>query len=267
MPGASGKKQVQDRAICLARRDFSESSLVLVLLCRVYGKVSVLAKGARRPKSPLAIDLLDSGQATLIIHPEGMGLLTTFAADRPLPQLRADLDKLNVSLYIAEIINLATKELAPAEELFDLLTRSLEEVARTESRRELGTLLVRSATKVLSWAGYEPQLQRCVNCSRVMGPTDRLFFTPSGGGLLCRDCEPAVVDKIGIENRAWYYLIGKVHDPISAGKAFDVINAMLREHLYRSPRMYPHCRKLFSPDPDTARQSGRDVPQPRNNQE
>jgi len=246
MAGSSDKKQlVQDEAICLARRDFSESSLVLVMLCRSVGKVSLLAKGARRPKSAVAVDLLDRGEASLILSVEGLGLLREFACTAPLPELRRDLHKWHVGLYLSEIANLATKDLAPAGRLFDLLVNSLERTCRAGSSKELAAVLVHGTKGILAWAGYDPQLQNCVSCNRVLTPADLLFFTASGGGLLCRDCEPAVVDKVRLEHRAWYYLLGKVDDTVSARMGFELLNYMIREHLGRPAKMEKHCGEIF----------------------
>lgn len=242
----TGKQLKTDEAICLSRRDFSETSLVVVFLCRQAGKVSVLAKGAKRPKSPLAVDLLDVGRALLLINPEGLGLLREFTADRGLPELRRDLRKWQAGLYLAELAGLATKDLAPAEELFDLLKQSLAEVSASGSQGALSLGLIGSARRMLAWAGYDPELQRCVGCGREMGPRDWLFFSASQGGLVCRDCEPAVVDKIRVEHRAWYALLGEVSDPVSTGKAFGLLNIMIGEHMGRSPRMSGHCEALFS---------------------
>jgi len=246
MNSSPGKRQVQDEAICLARRDFSESSLVLVFLCRATGKLSLLAKGARRPKSTVAVDLLDTGQAGFIANPDGLGVLTSFSSSRWPAQLREDVNKWNLGLYLSEIVNMSTKQFAPAGQVFNLLDESLKRAGRARAKAELAELAVHATARILRWAGYSPQLKRCIGCGRDMGPTSQLFFSPSQGGVLCRDCEPTVFDKFRMHRRGWYYLLGKVNDPISAGRAFEILNLMIREHVGREPRMQAYCRALFT---------------------
>ena len=69
------------RAICLRAIDFSETSQVLTLLTRDEGKVRLMAKGTKRPKSKTggAIDLLAEGTVVyslLISMGEGKSFAT-----------------------------------------------------------------------------------------------------------------------------------------------------------------------------------------------
>jgi hypothetical protein len=76
-----------------------------------------------------------------------------------------------------------------------------------------------------------------------------LFFSAMSGGVVCRDCEPTVVDKIRMDPAAWNYLLGRQQDIASAGKAFEVLNLLLREQLNKIPSMLPYCQKVFSESP------------------
>ncbi|MFA5863645.1 MAG: DNA repair protein RecO [Phycisphaerae bacterium] len=244
------KETVQDEVVCLSRREFSETSQVLVFISRSHGKISLLAKGSKRPRGKTAggIDLLDTGQADFIISSEGLGLLKEFLPGKPWLAIRKNIKKWYAALYAVEVVNISTKELEPIKEIFDLLTDSLDCLSAAGSDLELAEILVNTLMRLLSAIGYRPELQRCVNCKRQMTPSDWLFFSASGGGVVCRDCEPGILEKIRFEHRAWYFLLGKVHDLISASKAFDILNYMLREHLGKTPAMASYCRGIFLMD-------------------
>lgn len=241
------KETIQDDVICIGRREFSETSLILVFMSRTHGKVSVLAKGIRRARGKTAggLDLLDQGAAGLIVSSEGLGLLREFAPGKPRLKIRENLKKWYAALYLAEVVNVSTRELEPAPALFDLLVSGIDRIDTSENIQDLTEILVRTLAQILALIGYRPELQRCVNCKREMTPSDPLFFSARGGGLVCRDCEPSMVEKIRLENRAWYFLTGKVRDVVSAGMAFDVLNYLLRETLERVPAMTAYCRPLF----------------------
>jgi DNA repair protein RecO (recombination protein O) len=248
MSSASGRHVVHDEAVCLVCREFSETSLIVVLLCRQTGKVSLLAKGARRPKSPVAIDLLDEGQAVFVTKSEGLGLMNAFSHASPRPALRRDLDRWHVALYFAELANNATTEFNPAEGLYDLLIRALDRTCEATSRDDLAYTLVAGTRKILDWAGYTPQLRQCVVCDREMRPDDVIYFSASQGGVVCRDCEPTVIDKLRLPNRAWFGLRGRAKDRASLALAFDSLAMMLREYMGKIPKLHAACKEIFAAD-------------------
>jgi DNA repair protein RecO (recombination protein O) len=244
------KEIIQDEVICLTRREFSETSLVLVFMSREHGKVSVLAKGVKRPRGKTAggIDLLDCGQASILLNHEGLSLLREFLPGTPYPAIRNDLRKWYVALYLAEVVSLTSQELEPAPAVFNLFTRAVERVAEVEASEDLAKVLVRGLQRLIVLIGYKPELESCVICKRRMTQRDWLFFSAANGGLICRDCEPGVVDKIRLDHQTWYYLLNKVHDLVSAGQAFEVLNQLLREHLDRIPALTSYCRRIFDSD-------------------
>ncbi len=245
------KETVSDEVICLARREFSETSQVLVFFSRRYGKVSVLAKGIKRPRGKTAggIDLLDAGSAGFLISSEGLGLLKEFLPGKPFPGIRNNIKKWYAALYLAEIVQISTRELEPAPDIFDLLGRALDRISLAKGHMELAGILIRTLLEILKGIGYSPELRNCVNCKRNLVPTDRLFFSARAGGLVCRDCEPALFEKIRVENRAWFYLLGKNHDLPSAAQAFEILNYMFQEHLEKKIALASYCRALFTPGP------------------
>ncbi len=245
------KETVSDDVICLARREFSETSQVLVFFSRGHGKVSVLAKGIKRPRGKTAggIDLLDAGSASFLVSTEGLGLLKEFLPGKPWLEIRNNLKKWYAALYLAEMVHLSTKELEPLPEIFDLLFAAVDRICEAKGHMELAGILIKTMMNILKAIGYQPELQQCVNCKRKLTPNDWLFFSAQAGGLICRDCESGVFEKIRIEHRAWYYLIDKARDLPSAAQAFDILNYMLQEHLEKPLALASYCRAIFTPGP------------------
>jgi recombinational DNA repair protein (RecF pathway) len=134
----------------------------------------------------------------------------------------------------------------PAESVYELLINTLNITNQSEKMEILAETLIHGVLNLLRIIGYRPELTRCIACKRTMTPNDWLFLSAMGGGLICRDCEPTIQEKIRMEHRAWYYLLGKVHDPASGGMAFEVLNYLLREYLHKTPVMTRYCTKLFS---------------------
>ncbi len=239
------RETVHDELICLSRRDFSETSLILVLISRNHGKISLLAKGIKRPQKKTAggIDILDKIGANFSINLDGLGLLHEFSHKNSWRELRTDIKKWYAGLFITEIVNLSTKELLPIPEIYDLLNKTLDSIANAESQQDLGRIIVNTTLMLLHYVGYKPELRSCVICHHPFTPNDWLFFSASSGGMVCRDCEAPIMEKIRIEHRGWYYLLGKVQDIISGKMGFDILMYMIREHIEKEPALAEYCRK------------------------
>src|SRR5690606_11018772 len=115
-------------AIVIRQFDFSESSLIVTLFTRDFGKISGLAKGARRPKSALesALDLL-AVCSIVFLHKssEALDLLTEAKLLRPFRAANRDLSRLYAGYYIAELLGDLTENCDPHPELFDAADAAL----------------------------------------------------------------------------------------------------------------------------------------------
>jgi DNA repair protein RecO (recombination protein O) len=244
----SQKEIIENEVICLSRREFSETSLVLVMLSRDHGKISLLAKGVKRPRGKTAggIDLLDAGEASFILNREGLSILREFAPGKPFPAIRNNIHKWYAALYLAEVVNMTTQDLEPVSEIFRLLSAAIERVSTAEDNQILAKILIRALKRLLVLIGYRPELESCVICRRKLTPADQLYFSASSGGVVCRNCEPGVVEKMRLEHRTWYYLLNRMNDLQSASAAFDILNYMLRETLGKTPTLRSYCQSIFS---------------------
>jgi len=109
-------------AIVLRVIEFSESSLVVTLFSREIGKLTGLAKGARRPKSPFeaALDLLSICRVVFLRKSaDVLDLLTEAKLERRFRAAARDLSSLYCGYYIAELLDQLTDKHDPHPELFD----------------------------------------------------------------------------------------------------------------------------------------------------
>ena len=109
-------------AVVLRVTEFSESSCIVSLLTREFGKITAIAKGARRPKSPFdaALDVLAICRIVFLHKTTAMSLLTEAKLERRFRSGETNLAKLYSGFYIVELLRNLTDEGDPLPELFDL---------------------------------------------------------------------------------------------------------------------------------------------------
>ena len=119
---------VKTAAIVLRTVDYSETSLIVTLFTRTQGLVSVIAKGARQPKSRFAAALVP-GQIleTLYYYKAGRAVQTLSEVSylHKLDQLRVDIKKMALSVTTLELITQVLHEQEENGELFDWLVTLL----------------------------------------------------------------------------------------------------------------------------------------------
>jgi DNA repair protein RecO (recombination protein O) len=205
--------EFKDRAIVLARLDYSETSQVLVLFARAEGKIRAIAKGIKRSTktrfSPGA-DLLELGDVAVRMRTERsaqLATLTEWKQRRSFAGLRERLPRLYAAQYLAQITSHLTEDWDPHPDLHDALVEALSQLC--EGAAELPTVLAYQRT-LLGEIGLMPQWEACVHCHRQQ---DLTHFSSLEGGLICRHCEPQRVEKREVGPRTLHCLRGNAPPP------------------------------------------------------
>ncbi|MCC7084296.1 MAG: DNA repair protein RecO [Pirellulales bacterium] len=175
-------------AIVLKVVEFSETSSIVTLFTREFGKIHGLAKGARRPKGPFesALDLLGLCHVVFLRKSTGaLDLLTEAKLQRRFRPPGRDLSCLYAGYYVAELLSELTDDYDPHPELFDLADQTLVGVSSNGSP---SSLILRFELAALARLGHLPSLEMCVECGNPVQSTARVAFGLISGGVLCPKC-------------------------------------------------------------------------------
>lgn len=243
----------KDKGICIRTTDYSETSQILVFFTADTGKLNLIAKGAKRPKSSFGgpIELLTAGDMVFSLRDsEKLGTLTEFVPTFFAFALRRKLLALNCALFAAELLNLFTKELDSHRTIFDEALGFLGAIEQEPDDEVLGRL-IGFEFMLFSQTGLHPVFDRCVNCKRKFDADwKQYYFASSADGLLCRDCEAAFADKRAIKAET-AKLLNQPQGILKAERAGLVsIQNLLIEYithvLQRPPRMAGTILKLIN---------------------
>ncbi|MDH7482802.1 MAG: DNA repair protein RecO [Armatimonadota bacterium] len=186
-------------AIVLRRIDFGETDRITTLYTRELGKISAIAKGARKPISRLAgaTETLTYGKFQLATG-KTLDVITQVEVRHSFPRIRSNLRQLAYATYLAELVERFVEEREPNVDMFDLLLSSLYLLERLNDPEKIAHMFELQFMKLL---GYEPTLDKCVRCRKPLSEGE-VFFSPSLGGIVCRMCGPLPEDAIQISYHA-----------------------------------------------------------------
>lgn len=176
-------------AVVIRTVDFSETSSIVTFFTRDFGKLSTLAKGARRKKSPFesALDLLARCRIVFLHKSnDSLDLLTEAKLANRLRASEVELPRLYACFYIAELLLNLTDELDPHPDLFDVTIESLRQIEDPAVNYE--PVILRYELTTLRETGHLPSLDKCVGCGRGIQPQTRVSFGLLAGGVLCSQC-------------------------------------------------------------------------------
>lgn len=166
---------------------YGEADRILRLYTPQRGRISAIAKGARRARSRFGGRLEPFFRLQLECH-EGRGELLTVTGAHTIdayPRLRTDAGALDGAARACEAVDRLFETGEPHPGVFHLLCRQLA-LLGDDPASATQALALAFRLKLLLAAGLCPALGACANC----GEREHLVgFSGAGGGVVCAACE------------------------------------------------------------------------------
>ncbi|SMO50179.1 DNA repair protein RecO [Melghirimyces algeriensis] len=169
--------------VVLRTRDYGESNKVVTLFTREEGKLTAVARGAKKTKSRLGSVTQPFVSAHFLCF-SGTGMATISQADilESHYPLRTDLILTSYASYFTEFLDKLTDERERAPMLYDLLLSTFQMLVNRVDPDILARIF---ELHVLETAGYRPGLDACMSCAKSELPVK---FSVRRGGFLCLNC-------------------------------------------------------------------------------
>jgi len=176
---------VKTEGIIIRTRDYGEGNKIITIFSSQVGKVSVMARGAKKPKSRLSSisQLFTYGQ--FLFHrssPNSMGSLSQGEIIESFRDLRQDLTKTAYAAYFAELVDKIVDDGEINIYVFQLLLTVFKYLDDGIDAEILARLV---EMKMLTIGGYKPEVNQCVSCGGVENINS---FSIREGGFLCEQC-------------------------------------------------------------------------------
>jgi len=188
-------------AIVLRRIDFGDYDLILTFFTLKSGKISAIAKSAKKSTKRFG-GILELFSVLEIVCSSRMDrdLMILQEADlkNSFSGIRADLNKTAYASYFAELVNEWTEPGARQKDLYLLLRHVLEQIDAGMISEEISGILF--LIRFASIAGIRPNLLKCSICRLETDQIkeERVAFDFSKGGIICQKCAGKSVRRLSL---------------------------------------------------------------------
>ncbi|MGE5371659.1 MAG: DNA repair protein RecO [Solirubrobacterales bacterium] len=169
--------------LVLKSYDFKEADQIVVVFSGDLGKIRVVARGVKKPKSSLRALVQPFCYSDFYLVPSGdMYILTQGKSLDFFPELRTNLDRTLQALYVVELLEKCVADRDPHPELLVLVLETL----RFLSGKERGDFILRHfEARLAVQLGLAPVLDQCQGCGSKVKLNG---FSSEAGGALCSAC-------------------------------------------------------------------------------
>lgn len=116
--------------VILGHRDFTENDRLIFMYCEEFGKIKVIAKGARKITSKFTghLETLNFSLAGIYFGPHNI-ILQEIITIKNFKKIRDRLDTLSAAMQIAKITNKILYENQKIEKLMELLSQTMQHLS------------------------------------------------------------------------------------------------------------------------------------------
>jgi len=244
-------------AIVLKKFNIGEADSIVTLFTPNLGKMRVVVKGVRRPKSRLGghLDLLTQS-SLLLAHGQNLDIITQGQTIESFNNVKTDLQCIGCAIYMSDLVDQFIVEGSENYPVYRLLCEGLNVISEVRNKE---LFLRYFELRLLDYLGYKPELRYCTSCRVPLAQT-RNFFSINNGGVVCPECAeslqsllPMSVDLLkvlrfvsdneyGVINRL------RINDNL-ANELEALIGSYIRYHLERdikSAAFIDHIKRLDS---------------------
>ena len=172
--------------IILRRYYLRETSYILVVFTKEFGKIKGTVKGVRNPYPQFGGNFEIFTQCNMLFYKRKrspLDLITHCETVESFLHARNDIERLTYASYFIELTDKVTVDRDKNEELYNVLYGSLRMLSGGGSPRRICRIF---ELKLLGTLGLSPGLEQCVVCGSAAEKD--ICFSEKSGGILCAEC-------------------------------------------------------------------------------
>lgn len=184
----------QVEGIVVRSTDYGEGNKILVIFSKEQGKISLMARGAKKIKSRHAAvsQLFTHGIFTYYKgNASQMGTLNHGEVMTSHRSLQENLEKTAYGSYLVELVDRLFPDQEGSTYVFYQLCAALNAIDENKDSQIITHIF---ELIMMKSSGYAPVFDSCVSCGKERAEEENVYFSVSSGGFVCRMCHATVSD-------------------------------------------------------------------------
>lgn len=218
---------IRMNGVILAENNSGDFDKMITMLTPGLGKISCVAKGARRQKSALlaGTQLFCFGEY-LMFKGSNTYHINSCETIEIFYNIRTDLDKLKYAMHINKIVQDVTTENQNCYNILQLYLNTLYVISQTN--KDLDLVLSVFKFRLLSILGFKPRINKCVNCNEE-DLENINYFSIKDNGFKCTPCAKQDTSAINISQTTINAIRYTIMAPPKKIYSFDLKGDALKE--------------------------------------
>jgi len=198
---------IKTEVVVLHKINYGDTSIIVTLFTKDYGKLTAIVKGGRNPKSKLGLIVDTFNHLQIVFYKKDsreIQLISSADIISHFPNIKTDLEYQRYAQAVLELVKNLNVEHEVNHKLFNGLIRIFS--LMNESKESAVILFARFFMFFLSELGYQLQLEQCSGCGKKELSKSELSYNYELG-IFCEDCKVNVVESFHINAELFAILI------------------------------------------------------------
>jgi len=229
--------------VIIKETPYKETSKILTIYTKEDGIIGVIAKGAKRPKSPLfgVSSKLTYGIFHLNYR-ENLSTLIEVDIINSLKNIKKDIEKISYATFITDLATQSYKH-EKNKKIYDLYISSLIKI---EEGYDVSIITNILELKLLEYLGIKPIIDKCASCGSV---NNIATISSYKGGYICKNClkDEKIVDikTIKLIRMLYYVDIDKITKTDISKNIQRELNDFIDEYYERYSGLYLKTKEFL----------------------
>ena len=179
---------IKVKGIVIKEVTYKENDKIITLITDTLGKISCIARGAKKTNSPLLAGTQYLVYSDFVLYKsKNFYYVNSVESINTFYKLRVDFDKLDSIFQITRILNSVTDENQDTSDILKLFVNTIYIIDKTESIEKVKIIIATFKIKLFQFLGFTPRIDECVNCRKKL-EEDVCYYDYVNNNFYCSNC-------------------------------------------------------------------------------